>query len=303
MYQAAAIALGTLSGVYLLIAIVQSWRFYCRAQTESRDLENGLANRGDRADIHGDDIWIFGSVASRSTSHCPRRGSYVRVMSESSDASSVQAMSPANPTTRVAPKTRATMPEGGRNDGTHLHAWTQEHTAALPSPARVYQAQPIRFQHASLVPIPLRPRQGMASQVAGARRESRRSESVEVDIRPTPDGHFLLHPHPLRSHPVSIGIPAQAGQLEGRQKETAGIQQRSLTITDSQVMRAAVQSGLCRPDSTTLGVEQPDPCTSAAWYREAQEKKSDGVRNRPQDIVSGQFQACGQQRMLIGTAL
>ena len=308
IYQAATFALGTLcilTGVILLIAIVPAWRFYRRQQAESQDPENGVATQGDSAHIHSDDMWIFGSVASRSTSRCPRRGSYIGVMSESSGPSSVQTMSPADSTTKAVPETRATMIEGRSNDATHLDAWTQEHTAALPSPARVYQAQQIRFEHASLVPLPLRPRQGMASKGSGARHDSRRTESVQVDIRPTSEGHFLLHPHPLRSHPVSFDLQAQqqVEQLEGSQKETSGIQQRSSTITDGQVMRAAVQSGLCRPDSTTLGVEQPGPYTSATWLQVAKENKSDGVRIRPQDIVSGQFQAGDQERILIGMAI
>jgi hypothetical protein len=309
IYQAvtfALVTLCTLTGVSLLIiGTVLSWRSYRRQRAEGPDPEQGVATQVDSADIHDDDTWIFGSLASRSNSHCPRRGSYVGLMSESSEPSSVQTTSPANSTTRAVPETPATMPRGEDNDATHLEAWTQEHMAALPSPERVYQAQQIRFQHASLVPTPLRPRQGMASKGSGVKHASSRTESVQVDICRTPEGHFRLHPHPLRSHPVSFDTQAQelVERLEGSQKATADIQRPSLTTTDNRVARGAVQSGLCRPDSTTLGVEQPGPYIPATWYQARQESKSDGAIIGPQDIIKGQFQAGDQERITVGLAI
>ncbi|KAK7897142.1 hypothetical protein LTR67_005031 [Exophiala xenobiotica] len=309
IYQAvtfALVTLCTLTGASLLvIGTVLSWRSYRRQRAEGPDPEHGVTTQGDSADIHNDDTWIFGSVASRSNSHCPRRGSYVGLMSESSEPSSVQTTSPANSTTRAVPETPATMPRGEDNDVTHLEAWTQEHMTALPSPERVYQAQQIRFQHASLVPTPLRPRQGMASKGSEVKHATSRTESVQVDICRTPEGNFRLHPHPLRSHPVSFDTLAQEQiqQLEGSQKATADIRQRPLTTTDNRAMRAAVQSGLCRPDSTTLGVQQPGPYTSGTWYQARQERKSDGALEGPQDITKGRLRAGDQGRIMVGMAI
>ncbi|KAJ9617870.1 hypothetical protein H2204_013339 [Knufia peltigerae] len=228
-------------------------------RTESVDLENRKETDGGNGRAHDalNDVMIFGSVASRSCTSS-RLGpnavteSRVRASPSSEIPALVEPKEDINMEALAPPTEREAGAEAESDAKAQAGEWRlDEYMSALPSPPHVYLAQKFHFQHASLVPIPLRPHRVRASATS---EKICSSESVEIDIRPVSQGTYWLHPHPLKSHPIAGDLLNQASEQES---VAVDVQKQHHSKTDSN-NRSAGKSALaevCRPDSTTLGAD------------------------------------------------
>lgn len=250
MDRVTAIALGALIGVIIIVGVLQSWKPFRRTRTERIDLENGKVTGDGRANVALNDMWIFGSVANRSCTssrlgpdamtECRgwSRPSPVRMtLVEPEHGSNLEALGPSTEAEAEA-ESDAKVQAGG---------WLDEHMSALPSPPHVYLARKFQFQHASLVPVPLRPLRVRAST---ASERNCNSEFVEIGIHPISERTYLLHPHPLKSHPIHGDLLNQTSE-----DVTVKVQKQHHSKEDSnnRCTERSVFADVCRPDSTTLG--------------------------------------------------
>lgn len=216
MSQPATIALCSLTVIIILAALLQSWKLYRLDRTQQRDVEKS-ATRADDDKFDDEDVWIFGSVAPRSSGNIARKDRCVT--QETKQPEEVNTCELALPlTTSTVPTTEKDHPatpvsaheektEELDLDGLHP---TDLPALPSPSPTQVCQAQHVRFLHASLVPVPLRSRRHHAETVILHRESDHAVEAFDIAIYRISNGEFHLHPHPLRSHPASVVSPLQA---------------------------------------------------------------------------------------------
>ncbi|KAI1626241.1 hypothetical protein EDD37DRAFT_335812 [Exophiala viscosa] len=218
MSQPATIALCTLTGMIVLVAILQSLRLYRRDRASNQDFEKAEAtpDSGDKFDA--DDNWVFRSVTARSCGNVTleeRSAAQVAEQAENNNAHGVQLPSTTSTTSSVEVNLSDTPTsikgEVPRESDVEAQSW--DNMPRLPSPGQIYQAHEVRFLHASLVPVPLRP-QPQRQETPGPCEERDGKEMIDVDIYRSSEGDYCLHPHPLRSHPVSMSLPLQKQETQ-----------------------------------------------------------------------------------------